>query len=93
MPFPIIQWQPHNELLGTDCYSTQYGLDGRWLVEGYGVAPDIEVENLPHESYLGKDAQLEAAIAYLRDKLASDPIPDLVPGPIPPVGEPGRDVK
>ncbi|MAP95353.1 MAG: peptidase S41 [Ponticaulis sp.] len=71
----------------------QYGLDGRWLVEGYGVAPDIEVENLPHESYLGKDAQLEAAIAYLRDKLASDPIPDLVPGPIPPVGEPGRDVK
>ncbi len=71
----------------------QFGMDGRWLIEGYGVAPDMEVENLPYATYQGQDAQLNAAIGYLRDKVASDPIPELVPGPIPPVGEPGRDVR
>ena len=70
----------------------QFGLDGRWLVEGHGVEPDIEVENLPHASYLGEDAQLDAAIAWLEEKLASEPIPELVPDPIPPVGQYGRDV-
>tara|TARA_B100000678_G_scaffold14471_1_gene11435 strand:- start:3022 stop:6336 length:3315 start_codon:yes stop_codon:yes gene_type:complete len=71
----------------------QFGMDGRWLIEGYGVAPDMQVENLPYATYQGQDAQLNAAIGYLRDKVASDPIPELVPGPIPPVGEPGRDVR
>ncbi len=71
----------------------QFGLDGRWLVEGRGVSPDIEVENLPHASYLGEDAQLDAAIAWLEEKLTTDPIPELVPQPIPPVGEYGQDVE
>ena len=70
----------------------QYGLDGRWLVEGYGVAPDIEVENPPFASYQGGDAQLEAAISWLKDKLAAEPVPELIPQPIPPVGTTGRDV-
>ncbi len=33
-----------------------------WEVEGYGVAPDYEVENAPHEVAAGRDPQLEKAI-------------------------------
>lgn len=46
-----------------------------WITEGVGVAPDIEVDNLPHATYKGEDAQLARAIAYLKDKLAKEPIP------------------
>ena len=71
----------------------QYGMDGRWLLEGLGVEPDIKVDTDPHATYLGKDAQLETALKYLQDKIASDPIPELKPKPIPKVGTPGQDVK
>lgn len=50
-----------------------YGPEGEWLVEGHGFVPDIEVENLPHKTFKGKDAQLEAAIKHLLDKIAEDP--------------------
>ncbi len=70
----------------------QFGLDGRWLVEGRGVAPDIEVINPPYSTAQGGDAQLEAAMRYLADKLAEDPIPPLVPRPLPPVGIPAEAV-
>lgn len=52
-----------------------YGPEGKWLIEQEGLIPDIVVENLPHETFEGKDAQLEAAIAYLRKKIAEDPRP------------------
>ncbi len=54
-----------------------------WLVEGRGVQPDIVVDNLPHQAFLGKDAQLEAAVAYLRKKIEEDPpkIPEPPPRP------------
>jgi tricorn protease len=52
-----------------------YGLDGAWLIEGEGLRPDIEVDNLPHATFNGKDAQLEAAIDYLKKKIAEDPRP------------------
>jgi tricorn protease len=71
----------------------QFGLDGRWLVEGRGVSPDIEVENLPRATYFGQDAQLDAALAYLRDKIAAEPVPGLLPGTYPPLGEYGADVR
>ena len=51
-----------------------YGPEGDWLVEGHGVDPDIVVDNLPHETFLGRDAQLEAAIEFLQRKIESDPI-------------------
>jgi len=35
---------------------------GDWEVEGYGVEPDYEVENAPHEMVAGRDQQLEKAI-------------------------------
>ena len=46
---------------------------GDWAVEGFGVAPDIEVENMPDEVVNGKDPQLEKTIEYLMDKIAEDP--------------------
>jgi tricorn protease len=52
----------------------QLSLDGEWLIEGKGVAPDIEVDNPPHATFKGEDAQLAAAIRVLREKLAARPI-------------------
>ena len=57
--------------------------DGRWLVEGVGVIPDIEVDNPPHSTFNGEDKQLEAAIQYLQKKLKEQPIKPLVPQAIP----------
>lgn len=51
-----------------------FGPDGIWLVEGHGVVPDIEVDNLPHATFEGKDAQLEAAIAHLQQLIKEKPI-------------------
>ncbi|MEQ8703947.1 MAG: S41 family peptidase [Phaeodactylibacter sp.] len=56
-----------------------YGPEGEWLVEGRGFEPDIELDNLPHETFNGKDAQLDAAIKLLREKIAEGP------GAVPPV--------
>ena len=36
--------------------------EGTWLIEGHGVDPDVVVDNLPHATFNGKDAQLEKAI-------------------------------
>jgi tricorn protease len=52
-----------------------FGPDGDWLIEGHGVDPDIVVDNLPHETFKGKDAQLEAAIKYLEQEIRNKPIP------------------
>lgn len=71
----------------------QYGLDGRWLLEGRGVTPDIEVDTPPHAAYLGRDDQLDRALSYLEDKIAREPVSELIPETIPPVGTPGRDVR
>jgi tricorn protease len=60
-----------------------YGPEGKWLIEQEGVIPDIEVENLPHATFRGKDAQLEAAIAWLQRKIAEDPRPVPPPPPYP----------
>lgn len=50
-----------------------YGDNGEWLIEGHGFVPDIEVDNLPHATFNGQDAQLDAAIAYLQKKIKEDP--------------------
>jgi len=50
-----------------------YGPEGEWLIEQIGVIPDMEVDNLPHATFNGEDAQLEAAIQYLKEKIAEDP--------------------
>ncbi|MEM1001249.1 MAG: S41 family peptidase [Bacteroidota bacterium] len=50
-----------------------YGPNGDWLIEGRGFEPDVVLDNLPHETFNGKDAQLEAAIKMLQEKIAQDP--------------------
>lgn len=72
--------------------SPQYAIDGRWIVEGLGVAPDVEVENLPHAAFKGTDAQLAAAVAMLKEAIARSPVPVLKPRPLAPLGTPAEDV-
>ena len=62
---------------------SQYAMDGRWIIEGHGIEPTIEVDNLPHATYKGKDAQLEAAIEYLKEKMKKEPIKPLKPNSYP----------
>jgi tricorn protease len=50
-----------------------YGPEGEWLIEGHGVDPDIEVDNLPHATFNGEDAQLDAAVEYLLEEIRKDP--------------------
>lgn len=52
-----------------------YGPEGKWLIEGHGVDPDIVVDNLPHATYAGNDAQLQAAIDLLKEEIKDDPRP------------------
>jgi tricorn protease len=69
----------------------QFDLQGRWLIEARGVAPDIEVDNLPYATAMGGDAQLDAALAYLERKLQQQPIAPLKALPIPPRPGLGHD--
>ena len=41
------------------------------------------VDNLPHATFLGSDTQLEAAVAYLKEKIEQDPVPEALPPPHP----------
>jgi tricorn protease len=52
-----------------------YGPEGKWLIEGHGVDPDIVVDNLPHATFGGGDAQLQAAIELLEKEIQADPRP------------------
>jgi len=57
--------------------------NGEWIIEGYGVDPDIEVDNDTQSVIAGKDPQLERAIAEVMTKLKQ---PVKLPGkPAPPV--------
>ena len=52
-----------------------YGAESKWLIEGHGVDPDIVVDNRPHATFEGQDAQLDAAIAYLQREIKLHPVP------------------
>ncbi len=45
--------------------------DGAWAVEGVGVEPDIVVENDARSVLMGRDPQLEKAVALLLEELAT----------------------
>lgn len=51
-----------------------FGPEGKWLIEGHGVEPDIVVDNAPHATFEGKDAQLDAAIRYLQQRIREKPV-------------------
>jgi tricorn protease len=57
---------------------------GEWVIEGYGVDPDIEVDNDPKAVIEGKDPQLERAVAELMKKIQANPV-KLPPKPAGPV--------
>jgi tricorn protease len=61
--------------------------DGRWVIEGHGVDPDIEVENDPKSVIEGRDPQLERAVEELMKKVREQPrrLPDR---PAPPIKTP-----
>jgi tricorn protease len=52
-----------------------YGPEGKWLIEGHGVDPDMELDNLPHATFEGSDAQLQAAVDLLTKEIQEDPRP------------------
>jgi tricorn protease len=60
-----------------------YGPEREWLIEGHGVDPDIVVDNLPHATFNGKDAQLDAAVAYLKEQIQKHPVDIPEPPPYP----------
>lgn len=60
-----------------------YGPEGEWLIEGHGVEPDLVVDNLPHATFQGEDAQLRAAVEHLRQLIREDPPVDPPPPPYP----------
>lgn len=69
----------------------QFDAKGRWLIEGIGVAPDIEVDNSPHATGTGGDAQLQAALDYLAKRMAEAPVTQPETQSIPTRGTPGHD--
>jgi tricorn protease len=60
-----------------------YGPERKWLIEGHGVDPDMVVDNPPHATFEGDDAQLSAALAYLKKYLQDHPNPVPPPPPYP----------
>ncbi len=62
---------------------TSYGFDtGDWIIEGYGVDPDIEIHNDPYREYMGEDAQLSKAIEIVMERLKEyKPLPPIPKAP------------
>lgn len=50
-----------------------YNLKSQWIIENYGVPPDIEVDNLPADEMAGKDAQLDRAIDEVEARIRANP--------------------
>ncbi|UCC73775.1 MAG: PDZ domain-containing protein, partial [Gemmatimonadota bacterium] len=59
-------------------------VDGSWIIENYGVEPDIEVENTPRSVIEGSDLQLERGIAEVMAAIEADPkrLPDQPADPV-----------
>ncbi len=54
-------------------FFTSYGLDGKWIIEGHGVDPDIDIDINPFEDFKGNDAQLNKAVEVLLEELKGWP--------------------
>jgi len=62
---------------------------GEWVIEGYGVDPDINVENDPKSVLAGHDPQLERTVAELLKQIEGKKV-KLPPMPAAPVKAPPR---
>lgn len=61
-----------------------YDTEGKeWIIEGYGVDPDIEVVNDPYKEYIGIDQQLNKAIETALQQMEEQPteLPEMPPFP------------
>jgi len=57
-------------------YFTSYDLQGKWIIENEGVAPDILIENDPVNEWNGIDEQLDRAIEEVMKELQNrKPLP------------------
>ncbi|MEM6454049.1 MAG: S41 family peptidase [Acidobacteriota bacterium] len=56
---------------------------GEWIIEGTGVAPDIEIDDNPKARLEGRDVQLEAAVDAIREALAREEVRALPAEPAP----------
>jgi tricorn protease len=58
--------------------------DGKWVIEGYGVDPDINVENDPKAVIAGRDPQLERTVQELMKQLDGKKVklPPMPAGPV-----------
>jgi tricorn protease len=63
-------------------------LDGKYIIEGHGVDPDIEVSNDPASVLAGHDPQLERAVAEILAAIEAAPV-SLPERPADPVKTPG----
>jgi tricorn protease len=63
---------------------SRYDLEGKeWIMEGYGVEPDIVVDNDPAREYAGIDDQLNKAIDVIREEMKKNPVKLPSPPPYP----------
>ena len=53
-----------------------YSRDGKWIIEGHGVDPDVEVVDDPAAMAKGGDPQLERAVVEVMKLLKSNPPPE-----------------
>lgn len=52
--------------------------NGNWVIEGYGVDPDIVIDNDPAKEYAGEDEQLNKAIEVILEQLKEyKPLPEI----------------
>ncbi|HRS54533.1 MAG TPA: PDZ domain-containing protein, partial [Bacteroidales bacterium] len=61
-----------------------YAADGSdWIIEGYGVDPDIYIDNDPAKEYEGEDQQLNKAIEIILEEMKKYPnsLPNIPPFP------------
>lgn len=55
---------------------------GEWIIEGYGVDPDIHLDNDPYREYMGIDDQLNKAIELIKEDLKDwKGLPTIPPAP------------
>lgn len=50
-----------------------YDVDGNWIIENEGVAPDIFVEQMPKDLLQGRDPQLERTVQQLLEEMKTYP--------------------
>jgi len=71
---------------GGDLYKPEFAPfdeNGKWVIEGHGVDPDIVVDNDPAKEYAGEDQQLNKAIEVILEQLKDAKPPMEVPKEFP----------